>query len=218
MKKYTKNLTLNKKLALTAVALGFVAIFAGNINDNFERTVNTKELALVSGRNADKISVYQLSDKLVKGDADFRLIDLRSEAAFNEYHIPEAENIPAENLMNSGLLRNEKIILYSDDELNAAQAWFLLRANEYNSSYILSGGLKEWNEKILFPAAPSDSTAESLAQFEKIAGVSRFFGGQPQSASLTGSTDKAMIQKPKLQMPVQKKAAGPVGKKKKEGC
>jgi hypothetical protein len=117
----------------------------------------------------------------------------------------------------SDLQRNEKIILYSEGGIHSAQAWFLLKVQGFKSVYMLFGGLTEWQEKILFPQMPENATPEQLSAFQKIAEVSKFFGGTPQ----TGSTPVALQPKPSLPTPAL--PSGAVNpkiqtKKKKEGC
>jgi 3-mercaptopyruvate sulfurtransferase SseA len=114
--------------------------------------------------------------------------------------------------------RNEKIILYSDGGIHSSQAWFLLKSKGFNIAYFIIGGLDEWKDRILFPTAPNDSTSESLAQFNKMKEVSKFFGGSPVETA-SSSTEK--VTAPVLNMPRIQNTA-PVGtstkKKRKEGC
>jgi rhodanese-related sulfurtransferase len=216
MKKFLLNLNTNKKLALAAILLGFIGIFAGSPYNTSSISVNSKELALSANAASDKVDVYTLADWIIKGKADYRLIDLRSSKEYNEYSIPFAENIPLNQINDAGLLRNEKLILFSSNDVNAAQAWFILKSNSYKSVYILSGGLNEWKEKILYPKTPADSSADAIASFNKIKEVSKYFGGQPQVGT-TETSVKMEIKAPKLTSTFKAPAAGG-GKKKKEGC
>ena len=83
-----------------------------------------------------KLTTYQLedlADSIIKGKTDYRLIDLNKENVFSEYHIPTAENFPITSLAESGLQRNEKIILYSEGGIHSAQAWMLMKSREYKA-------------------------------------------------------------------------------------
>jgi rhodanese-related sulfurtransferase len=206
-------LSLNQTLALIAGILGFLAIFVGSPYKGNTATLNVKELGLIVEKETDHVG-----DWIIKGKGDFRLIDVRSTKEFEEYHIPTAENIPVGSLFDSGLQRNEKLILYSEGGIHAAQAWFLLKAQKYNNTYILRDGLAEWKERILFPSIGENASPEEKAAFEKLKAVSAFFGGTPQA----GATDvKAtrQITMPKLDMPTASAAPGGAPKKKKkEGC
>lgn len=218
MTRFLNQQNLNKKLALIAAVLAVTALIIGSPTDAAKVSISPNELALMISKGADHIEVEELADWIIQGKLDYRLIDLRDEKSFNEYYIPTAENVPLTNLMNYPIGRNEKIILYSDGGIHSSQAWFLLKSKGYKSAYFIIGGLDDWKDRILFPAAPTDSTKESIAEFNKIKEVSKFFGGNPIESAST-STEK--VTTPTLTMP-QIQTTAPVGtttkKKKKEGC
>ncbi|MDH7604327.1 MAG: rhodanese-like domain-containing protein [Melioribacter sp.] len=214
-------LNTNKKLALLAAILGILAFIIGNPNNKNKITVNAKELALSTIKNEDKISVIELADWIIKGKEDFVLVDLRDEKSYNEYTIPNSVNIEIENLLDSDLMRNEKIILYGDDDITSAQAWFILKSANYKSVYILKGGMNAWKNEILYPKIADNATPEEKSEFEKVKQISFYFGGMPQIIS--GTTASSIIQN--VQAPsIPKISAPPAGnlksatKKKREGC
>lgn len=218
MTDFFTNLTLNRRLALVAFVLGALALFAGNPYKGAGATVNAKELSLKMATGNDQVAVLTLADWIIQGKSDFRVVDVRPEAAYAEYHIPPAENIPVATLAESGLLHNEKIVLYAEDGARAAQAWMLLKARGFAGVYILQGGLDAWKDSVLFPRIPDNATPAQLVEFAKIKEVSKFFGGTPQA--MAGDSTATAVVMPKLAMPTAK-AAGPAGapkKKKKEGC
>ncbi len=216
MKKFFSNLSLEKKLAVFTLLLGAIALIAGNPYGGTTIKVNEKDIVLSTVNNSDKISVADLADWIIKDKSDFELVDLRSEEKFNEYSIPNAQCIPLAQLPASELLRNQKIIFYSDDDIKASQAWFILKSRGYKGVYILNGGLNEWKDKILFPKAPVNGSKEELAQFEKMKEVAKYFGGQAQTDSSFAET------KPQIKLPTSSTnttTTAPKGKKKKrEGC
>lgn len=209
-------LTLNKRLAAIAILLGFVGLFAGSPYRGSQTSVDAKELGLIVDKEVDHVKVEELADWIIQGKADFRLLDLRNEKEYNEYHIPNSENVMTSQLETYPLLRNEKIVLYSEGGIHSAQAWFLLRAKGYKGVYIMLGGLEEWNDKILFPKTPINPTKEQLAAFDKMKEVSKFFGGSPQAGTEEAKVAQTKTM-PKLDMKAQKQPAK-TGKKKKEGC
>jgi len=217
MKIIFSKLSMNSKLVLVAFALGLVAVFAGNPYRGNSVTLDTKELALIVDKTVDHVLPEELADWIIQGKSDFKLLDLRTEKEFNEYHIPNAELVPLAELNEYSILRNEKIVLYSEGGIHSAQAWMLLRAKGYKAVYMLFGGLEEWTDKILFPKIPQNATQEQLTAFEKMKEVSKFFGGSPQTGGTAEeiSTNKPM---PKLEMPAQTKTDAAQKKKKKEGC
>lgn len=212
------NLSVNRRLALVALVLGFLALFLGNPYKGAGATVNAKELSLRMATGADQVGVTTLADWIIQGKADFRVVDLRPAAAYAEYHLPNAENIPVAGLGTSGLQRNEKIVLYAEDGARAAQAWILLNARGFRGAYILRGGLEAWRDSVLFPHVPDNATPAQLVEFARVKEVSKFFGGTPQS--LAGDSAATAVVMPKLAMPAPQGGtpAGAPKKKKKEGC
>jgi rhodanese-related sulfurtransferase len=210
-------LSRNQMLALIAGLLGFLALFVATPYRGNSVTMNVKELGLLVEKTTDHVFVEDLADWVIKGRADYRLIDVRSAKEFDEYHIPTAENIPVGSLFDGALTRNEKIILYSEGGIHAAQAWFLLRAQGFATTYILKDGLAEWKDRILFPSLADNASPEEKAAFEKRKTVSAFFGGVPQTGSTDAKAAPQMVM-PKLEAPAGTAAKGTAPKKKKEGC
>lgn len=218
MKKRFSDLPLNKKLALIAFLMGFFALFGANPYEHAFTSVNTKEVAFAANSRSTKVNPSELADWIIKGRADFRLVDVRSEKEYNEYRIPGSENLSIQELQNSPLGKTEKIVLYSGNEMEAAQAWFLLRSKGYKAVYILSGGLEAWKGEILFSKVATGTNPEEQAKFEKISQVSKYFGGSPQSSG-EESAIKQNAEMPKLQAPGPRKQGGASSPmKKKEGC
>jgi rhodanese-related sulfurtransferase len=214
---FFKNLSLNRRLALVALALGLLAVFGPNPYRGAGASVNTKETAIQMATGGDQVGVTALADWIIQGRADFRVVDLRPATAYAEYHIPPAENIPVASLNTSSLQRNEKIVLYAEDGARAAQAWMLLKARGYQGVYILRGGLEAWKDSVLFPRIPDNATPAQTVEFAKMREVAKFFGGAPQAAAGDTTTTRVAAL-PKLAMPTAKAAPGGAKKKKKEGC
>ena len=214
-----RKLNWRQKIALLALVLGVVGLFAGSPYRGARVVVDTKELALSVQKELDHVSVEELADWLITGKADFRLLDLRSEKEYGEYHIPSAERVTLSGLADYPIQRNEKIVLYSEGGIHSAQAWYLLRATGFKHIYILRGGLQEWQDRVLFPRLSDTASPAEKFEFEKIAAVSRHFGGSPQTGGENQpSSAKRMM--PKVEVPAS--TGGPVGgsgaRKKKEGC
>jgi uncharacterized protein len=220
MKRLLNRLTTNQKLAGLTAILGLGALVIGNPLHGSTVTLDTTELGRIVQTEVDHVSPEELADWIIQGKTDFRLIDLRSEKEFAEYHIPRAENVQLAALADYGLLRNEKIVLYSEGGIHSAQAWLFLRANQYRGATMLRGGLEEWKDRVLFPRLPDSLGAAPATQYEKMKEVSKFFGGTPITGATPGETAAAPS------MPTLKMPAAPGGptttaaqpKKKKEGC
>ncbi len=212
------NLAPRKRLGIIAIFLGILAVFADDPYDKGKTMINTKELSLISVDNITKIKAEDLADAIIKSKFDYRLIDLRKPQDFAEYHIPSAENIQVDQILNSDLARNTKIILYSDNDIESTQAWFLLKSKNYKGVNILEGGLKNWKDNILFPTyvLGDNPTKEQLHKFDKLSEVSKFFGGKIQTSKNLNEEPHTAL--PSLTLPskvILKKASG---KPKREGC
>ena len=221
----SSRLTLNQKLALGAVVLGAAALFATPYPGSTV-TLDTKELALVVGTEADHVEAPELAAWIIESRADYRLIDLRTEAEFAQYHIPTAVNIPMNVLTDAGLGRQEKLVLYSEGGIHSAQAWMLLRAQGFKSVYMLKGGLDEWKDQVVFPVVPDNPTLDERARDERLKSISAFFGGQPRSAAavaagaavMPGMAPAAMPARPSVVAPPSPAGGPKPAAKKKEGC
>jgi hypothetical protein len=223
-------LTLNQKLAAVALVLGAGALFSQPHRGPVVK-LDTRELAMIVEKEVDHVKPAELAAWIVEGRTDYRLLDLRSEPEFAAYHVPTAENVPVSALPDFPLLPKEKVVLYSEGGIHAAQAWFLLRAQGHAAVYTVLGGLDGWKDEVLFPVMPAGASPQELARFERTAAVARFFGGTPRTASdAAAATDgepqmpalatPATPELPRLAPPVPGRAS-PVSaptKKKKEGC
>ncbi len=207
-----------KQIGIIAIILGIVAVFIGNPQDNTTTTVNIKELSMTAGDNVNSVSVQELSNWIIQGKMDYRLVDLRTEADYDEYNIPSSECVSMSSLTKSELMRNEKIILYADDDIVASQAWFILKADGYHSVSILKKGMEAWKNEVVFPSCNcgEHSTAELKQLHDKKAEVAKFFGGALQTDGGTESSVKKNL--PKLKAP--KKVVLKTNRKKpaREGC
>ena len=221
--------TLNQKLAALALLLGAVALFSEPHRGPFVK-LDTRELASIVEQTSDHVTPSELGAWIIEGRSDYRLLDLRSQDEFAEYHIPTAENVPISALPDYPLLPNEKVVLYSEGGIHAAQAWFLLRAQGRKPVYTVLGGLDAWKDEVLFPVMPASADAQQRARFERTASVARFFGGQPRAENAAPDTagespgfpamaKPAANELPALAPPVPGRAS-PVTKpkKRKEGC
>jgi rhodanese-related sulfurtransferase len=213
-----RQFTANRKLAMLAVVLGTIALFAQPHRGPFVK-LDSRELASVVEAEVDHVTATELAAWIVEGRADYRLLDLRTQQEYAAYHIPTAENVPLTGLADYPLLRNEKIVLYSEGGIHSAQAWMLLRAQGYDAVYMVLGGLDAWKDEVLFPSLPADAAPPARAQFERAAQVAKFFGGEARVGG-DAAAPTAGAELPKLTAPPPMPGpATPVAKKKKkEGC
>lgn len=208
-------LPVRKQVGILAIILGFIAIFAASPYDRTSTRINIKSIALSSIEEENIIAPEFLADWIIQAKLDFRLIDLRIPEKYNTYNIPGSENVPVYEILNVDLSRNEKFLLYSDDEKLSAQAWFLLKADDYKNVYLLKGGMEGWKTNVLFPSLISGATPEQIQAFEKMKEVSKYFEGQPQignSKNAMKNETPILKSPPKIDIIIKKK------KRSREGC
>lgn len=77
------------------------------------------------------------------------VIDLRSKQSFDSGHLPEAENIPLENLESSRskIPSGKEIFVYGDNDVQGFQAGVRLFDLNFFSAKVLIGGFPSWKEK-----------------------------------------------------------------------
>lgn len=210
-------LSLNQKLAAAGAALGLVALAAHPYRGHVV-TLDVEELATIIDSEADHVTASELAGWIVAGHADYRLIDLRREKEYAEYHIPTAENVTLSALPDASLRADEKVVLYSEGGIHASQAWMLMRARGFGRVYTLKGGLELWKDDVLFPTLAANATPPERARFERAVATARFFGGSPRAGGTATAAAQALVM-PKVEAPAPAAGGAPVApKKKKEGC
>ena len=218
--RFLSKLSLNQKLGALALALGALAVFA-DVAPGHTVRVDARELLTEVARAEDHVTPAELAAWIIEGRTDYRLVDIRSEQAFAEYHIPTAENVPIATVLDGALGRTDKIVLYGDGGIHAAQAWMALKGMGYRRVYTLLEGLDAWKDEVLFPLAPPSPSPEEQARFERAVQVARFFGGQPRAAVAPGAEPMALptpAAAPAVALPSLPAGAGGGPKKKREGC
>ena len=213
-------LSLNQKLGALALVLGALAVFA-DVAPGHTVRVDARELLTEVARAEDHVTPAELAAWIIEGRTDYRLVDIRSEQAFAEYHIPTAENVPLATVLDGALGRTDKIVLYGDGGIHAAQAWMVLKGRGFTQVYTLLEGLDAWKDEVLFPVMPQTASPEEQARFERAAQVAKFFGGQPRAAAAPGAEPMALPTQaavPQVAPPTLPAGAGGGPKKKREGC
>ncbi len=101
------------------------------------------------------------------------ILDVRSEADYNLFHLQEARHAPIDAL--PGLVAelraepaNTVIVVASNDEAAATEAWKYLRAESVRSAYILEGGMNNWlrlfgDAQFVADSAVANATNDTLA-------------------------------------------------------
>lgn len=96
-----------------------------------------------------QIDGAELLDLMHNNQVRLLLLDVRDEADFNVFHLLDAWNVTAEDLLGDKPDEVDPetiVVLMSNDEARAAELWRLARARGLVNSYILAGGINGWLE------------------------------------------------------------------------
>ena len=111
------------------------------------------KLESVRGDDLNNREVYIHPGELLDTFHDHKLnlvmIDVRSEADYNLFHLLDAENILPEEIQDSidefiALPANTVIMVMSNDEVTSTEVWKTMTAQAIPNVYILSGGINNW--------------------------------------------------------------------------
>jgi rhodanese-related sulfurtransferase len=128
------------------------------------------------------ISTDIVADKIINKDPSVLLIDVRPESEFVKFSLPNAINIPLAKFFDEeydGVINQDilDIVLFSNDNFHANEAWLLANRLGYTNLYVMKGGLNEWFNTIVFPKMPEETMpreAFELYTLRKAAGL--YFG------------------------------------------
>ncbi len=181
--------------------------------DNTKYSFNPEVLASTILEKSDQVSPDELSQWIIEGRNDYQLIDIRSEKMFSKGHIKGAENIPLPVLLQKqtvyqDLSDNKLIVLYSNGNSHAHQAWLVLKTAGIDC-YVLEGGFNYWNSMLLNPTMPKNFSDDEILRYKTAQSVSAYFGG---TGKINEAKDVDTGNKPKRTIKRKKR------KKKLDGC
>ncbi len=102
---------------------------------------------LVSRRMAGATLGYHAATRMIN-DQDAVVLDVRSNSEFSAGHLPQARNIPVEDLDKRAgeLPAGKPVIIYCQTSARAGKAAATLRALGREPVYVLDGGLQGWQQ------------------------------------------------------------------------
>lgn len=161
------------------------------------------------------ITSDQLADRIINQDPSLLLIDVRDAESFKNYSLPNAFNIPLKNLLDDdsyGYLNQDAydVILFSNDNVYADQAWILGNRLNYKNLHVLKGGINNWFNTIINPPKPQENMpAIDFELYSTRKAASMFFGvAYPEQVKKQPVAVKKIV--PKKVVPVKKKKKMPV--------
>lgn len=161
--------------ALVVGAVAAIVIGQPTTADKWARLEPTEGVRLAN--REVQIHPGELLEKIHDRTLQVIMLDVRSEADYNLFHIQDARHVPLETLPQQlDWLRaqpaNTLFVTISNDETAAAEAWKILRAESVPNAYILEGGVNNW--LTLFAAegvqaAPAQATPTPVMQEDALA-------------------------------------------------
>ncbi|MEQ9404901.1 MAG: rhodanese-like domain-containing protein [Cyclobacteriaceae bacterium] len=198
-----KNFSLNERLAILAFTMAFLSFLFAFINPDGLSGVNEKP---------NFISVISLAEK-IKNREDLQVIDLRSEDSYGEFHLPTAEHIPLEQLLQLTELSGDTIVFYSGDDFLSRRLWTLMPDSTKRKSYVLFGGVHDWYERLLYPKLPSRFEGRDSV-LNTVHDLSVFYGGKVEFTEGDELMEYYQLDFTETSWPVSKRQNGLVRK----GC
>lgn len=165
---------LERGLAIAAIVAGGLAVVAGTPTRS-TGTIDVQQLALTVEREEDHVTAVELAKWIRDDKSGLRVLDIRSDSEFNEFHIPGATRAPLSEIARMPLDSAATYVLYSEGGTHAAQGWFLLRARGARNAFFLRGGLYEWLDGIMNPRLLA-STPQ--VERDSVRALTMWFGGK----------------------------------------
>ena len=139
--------SINQVLLLFAVVFGVGLLLLPDFSKNIPTDPEDVVTTILAGR--DRITPQELQKWLQKEGQELLILDIRSEEAYQQGHIPSAKNIPFAEFGKKdtiqGLPSNVPIVVYSEREILSAQIWILLKGAGKKAYYLL-GGFHVWKK------------------------------------------------------------------------
>jgi rhodanese-related sulfurtransferase len=146
-------MTARVKISAILACLGLLLAF---MPSRETRLLRIKPQRLMTLLNDEKswLTVDQVARFVVNEDRTVQLIDLRPTSEFMRMNIPGSINIPFSEFAKKIPVsftagKNMKNILYSNEEDNAREAFMIARGMNYQNTFIMKGGLGEWQNTIM---------------------------------------------------------------------
>lgn len=177
-------------LAAAALALGGLALVPGGARAPGAGTVpGVAELTHELASGAGTVEALELA-RWIRDRRPVRVLDVRDSSAHVRFSIPTAEHATLEALaaVDPG---GEDLVIYGDGDGRAVRAWLLLRRLGHDRARLLVGGVVAWIDDVIEPVLPA-GTPEERARFDRVAELSRYFGGVPR----VGERDTAAVSGP----------------------
>jgi hypothetical protein len=133
--------------AFVVFAVVIALIGQPDLSDRWNRLVSEKQPVL--DQREVQIHPGELLHTIHNHGVNLVMLDVRSEADYNIFHLRNARHIPLDEIPGQveSLIQepaNTVIVVMSNDEAQATEAWKILVAGSVPNVYILGGGINGW--------------------------------------------------------------------------
>ncbi len=151
--------------------LGLILAFSPVDEMNVSKVADKELLLSQLHSQSNYIEPEEVADWIINKEPDLQIVDIRSKEDYNAYHIPGAIHIPLERLLEKSSLdqlnSEGTIVLASNGNTKAAQAWLLLKEKGFNEVYALHGGMNYWVGIFSAPQKPAEPyTDDELFRYQ----------------------------------------------------
>lgn len=200
---------MNTRVILSIVFISLGLLIAAVPKNTTREYKLTPEQLLEEVNNGEQyVSPDMVADMLIQKDPSLQLIDVRSLAQFEKYHLPGAIHIPLIDILSDEWIDqlNQDVkmnVFYSNGTLDADQAWMITRQLGYNNNFVLQGGLNYWAETIINPIPPASTNPdEEIAKYDFRKGASQALGG---GGNVIEANTDVQVKKPVIKRVKKKK-------------
>ncbi len=137
---------MRRTLAAAAAILGILALFAGK------------------APSIQSVAPVELAEWIRDRRPHLRIVDVRSEAEFDKYHLPRAERFTS----TTTFAPDDTIVLVAGGSVPTRNV------------YVLRGGVQAWIDEVMNPTIAANAPPSARAAYERASIVSRYFGGVPR--------------------------------------
>jgi len=137
---------VRRVFAAAAAILGVLALFAG-------KPPSMKSVAPV-----------ELAEWIRERKPNLRIVDVRPEGEFDEYHLPRAERF----VSSTTFAPDDIVVLVAGGSIHA------------RNIYVLRGGIQAWIDEVMNPTITAAAPPSAQIAFQRASVVSRYFGGVPR--------------------------------------
>ena len=153
------------------------------------------------------ISTDKVAEMIIDKDPTLVLVDVRDMYDYLDFSLPGAHSIPLEEILmyewvDSLSFDGSQVVLFSNSDVKADQAWILLQRAQYDNIHIMKGGLNGWFSTIIQPTKPAETASNEefdLYEFRKGASI-YFTGGAAPIETETGAEPVVIRKKSKTQV------------------